>query len=70
MPEILQHASPNWYSLTMLLAILLSAYYWINSAREDSHLSLVYICALACAFIGVKIAYLISEGWMHTGDDR
>ncbi len=70
MLEILDKISANWYSLTMLLAILLSAYYWINTARADSQLTLIYICALTCAFIGAKIAYLFAEGWMHTSEDK
>ncbi|BDS04977.1 diacylglyceryl transferase [Oceaniferula spumae] len=70
MSEVFQNVSPNWYSLTMLLAIILSAYYWIKMSRDDGRLPLVYICALGCAFLGAKVAYLISEGWLHTGDDR
>jgi len=70
MPEILQNTSPSWYSLTMLLAIMLSAYYWIKMSRSDGQLPLIYFCALGCAFLGAKIAYLVSEGWLHTGDDR
>ncbi|MBK1829690.1 prolipoprotein diacylglyceryl transferase [Verrucomicrobiaceae bacterium R5-34] len=70
MPEILQNTSLSWYSLTMLAAILLSAFYWLQMSRDDALLPKVYFCALACAFVGAKLAYLVSEGWMHTGDDR
>ena len=70
MPEILNNISPTWYSLTMILAILLSAYYWINTARTDNQLARIYICALACAFVGAKLAYLFSEGWLFTGEDK
>ena len=54
----------------MLLAILLSAVYWIKHSRTDPQLPLIYLFGLGCAFLGAKAAYMISEGWMHTGDDR
>jgi len=71
MPD-LPFPSPSfsWYSLTMLLAIVLSAGYWIKHSRTDPQLPLIYLFGLGCAFLGAKVAYMISEGWLHTGDDR
>lgn len=70
MPLELPSLSFSWYSLTMLLAIVLSAAYWINHSRNDSQLPLIYLFGLGCAFLGAKVSYMISEGWMHIGDDR
>jgi phosphatidylglycerol:prolipoprotein diacylglycerol transferase len=55
----------------MLGAIVLSAIYWIHSSKKDSRLPLIYFGALGGAFFGAKLAYLISEGWLHmNADDR
>lgn len=62
--------APNAYSLLMLFAILLSAYYWARVAKSDYRLPIIYAIALGCAFLGAKVAYLLAEGWMHTGEDR
>lgn len=54
----------------MLAAILVSAIYWVRVSRSDYRLPIIFIIALAGAFIGAKITYLISEGWLHTGENR
>ena len=54
----------------MLVAILLSAAYWIRVSRSDYRLPIIFMIALASAFLGAKLAYLAAEGWLHTGSDR
>lgn len=41
--------------------------FWLRLARGDRRLLMVYIAALAGAFIGAKLAYLAAEGWMDWG---
>lgn len=59
------------YALTMLIGIIGSAIYWIRRSQSDPLIPLIYGAALACAFIGAKLAYLLSEGWLiAASDDR
>jgi phosphatidylglycerol:prolipoprotein diacylglycerol transferase len=51
----------------MLAGIFVSIFFWSRLARRDDRLLLVYIAALAGAFIGAKLVYLLAEGWMHFG---
>ena len=62
---------PSPYGLFMVAAIVLSSIYWIRSSKKDPRLPLIYFGALGGAFFGAKIAYLVSEGWLHmSSDDR
>lgn len=55
----------------MVAGIVLSSIFWIRSSKKDPRLPLVYFGALGGAFLGAKLAYLISEGWLHmNADDR
>lgn len=49
----------------MLAAIGVSLAWWISRFRRDDRMMLVYVAALAGAFVGAKLVYLGSEGWLH-----
>ena len=51
----------------MLAGIFVSIFFWSRLARRDDRLLLVYIAALAGAFIGAKLVYILAEGWLHFG---
>lgn len=55
------------YGWLMLAGIAVSAFFWTRLARRDDRLLIVYISALAGAFVGAKIAYLLAEGWRDIG---
>lgn len=59
----------NVYSVAMLLGIVGSLGYWVMAAKKDSRMVGVYLGALFGAFIGAKVVYLASEGWLHSGDE-
>ncbi|MBK1833187.1 prolipoprotein diacylglyceryl transferase family protein [Roseibacillus ishigakijimensis] len=67
-------SAPNagfpYYPLTLLLGIILSAVYWIRRSKNDPLIPLIYGAALACAFLGAKLAYLLSEGWLVSASDQ
>jgi len=52
----------------MLAGILVGVVFWSRLARRDDRLVLVYIAALSGAFLGAKLVYLASEGWLHWHD--
>jgi phosphatidylglycerol:prolipoprotein diacylglycerol transferase len=56
------------YGWLMLAGIFVSITVWSRVARRDERLVLIYIAALAGAFIGAKIVYLGAEGWLHWHD--
>jgi phosphatidylglycerol:prolipoprotein diacylglycerol transferase len=56
------------YGWLMLVGIFVSIIFWSRLARRDERLVLIYISALAGAFLGAKIVYLGSEGWLHWHD--
>lgn len=58
------------YSLAMLAGIIGSAIYWIHRSQSDPMIPVIYGTALACAFIGAKLAYLLSEGWLVASSDQ
>lgn len=53
----------------MLTAIAFGAWFWIRQSRSDPRHALIYFAAIAGALLGAKIAYLLSEGWLHTDPD-
>jgi phosphatidylglycerol:prolipoprotein diacylglycerol transferase len=55
------------YGWLMLAGIALSVLFWSRLAQRDRRLVWIYIAALAGAFIGAKIVYLLAEGWMDWG---
>lgn len=56
------------YGWLMLAGILLSIALWLRLAKRDTRLVLIYIAALAGAFLGAKLVYLGAEGWLHWHD--
>jgi phosphatidylglycerol:prolipoprotein diacylglycerol transferase len=52
----------------MLGAIALSLFTWRKTTPRDPRLITIYIAALAGAFLGAKIIYLLAEGWLHWDD--
>jgi phosphatidylglycerol:prolipoprotein diacylglycerol transferase len=52
----------------MLAGIFVSIIVWSRVARRDERLVLIYLAALAGAFLGAKIVYLGAEGWLHWHD--
>jgi phosphatidylglycerol---prolipoprotein diacylglyceryl transferase len=56
------------YGWLMLAGILVSLIVWSRLARRDERLVLIYIAALAGAFLGAKLVYLGAEGWLHWHD--
>jgi phosphatidylglycerol:prolipoprotein diacylglycerol transferase len=56
------------YGWLMLAGIFVSIVMWSRLARRDERLVLVYIAALAGAFLGAKLVYLAAEGWLHWHD--
>src|SRR5580765_6965604 len=53
------------YGWLMLAGIFVGIAFWSRLARRDSRLVLIYIAALAGAFLGAKLVYLAAEGWLH-----
>lgn len=52
------------YGWLMMAAILFTLAFWARIAKRDERLLLIYIAGLAGAFIGAKIVYILSEGWL------
>lgn len=55
------------YGWLMLAGIAISIVFWSRLARRDDRLLMVYVSALIGAFLGAKLVYIFSEGWMHFG---
>ena len=58
------------YGWLMLAGIFVSIALWSRVAKRDSRLVLIYVAALAGAFLGAKIVYLAAEGWLHWHDEN
>lgn len=58
------------YGWLMLAGIFVSIALWSRVARRDERLVLIYLAALAGAFLGAKLAYLVAEGWLHWHDEN
>src|SRR6267378_273377 len=56
------------YGWLVLAGIFVSIALWSRVAKRDSRLVLIYIAALAGAFLGAKLVYLGAEGWLHWHD--
>ena len=53
------------YSLMVLAGIGIGAVYWFRASKHDGRLPLIYFGGLVGAFLGAKLAYLFSEGWLQ-----
>jgi len=58
------------YGWLMLAGIFVSIALWSRVAKRDSRLVLIYVAALAGAFLGAKLVYLGAEGWLHWRDEN
>ncbi|MEY4385415.1 MAG: hypothetical protein RLY20_698 [Verrucomicrobiota bacterium] len=58
------------YGWLMLAGIFVSIALWSRVAKRDSRLVLIYVAALAGAFLGAKLVYLAAEGWLHWHDEK
>ena len=56
------------YGWLMLAGIFVSILLWSRLIKRDDRLVLVYVAALAGAFLGAKLVYLGAEGWLHWHD--
>jgi len=56
------------YGWLTLAGVFMSIFFWSRVARRDSRLVLIYVAALAGAFLGAKVVYLAAEGWLHWHD--
>jgi phosphatidylglycerol:prolipoprotein diacylglycerol transferase len=65
--NMLPHYSTAYGWLT-LAGIFVSIFLWSRAAQRDNRLVLIYVAALAGAFLGAKIVYLAAEGWLHWHD--
>jgi len=54
----------------MLAGVFVSIAYWSRVAKRDSRLVIIYVVALASAFLGAKLVYLGAEGWLHWHDQN
>ena len=55
------------YGWLMLAGIFVSILFWSRLAKRDERLLVIYVAALASAFLGAKLVYLGAEGWLHWG---
>jgi len=58
------------YGWLMLAGIFVSITLWSRVAKRDARLVLIYVAALAGAFLGAKFVYLGAEGWLHWHDEQ
>ena len=56
------------YALMLLFGIAWGAVYWFRESKKDGRVALIYAAGLAGAFAGAKVAFLLSEGWLHFHD--
>lgn len=54
----------------MLVGILVGAAFWYRRSQSDPRVAFVYVAAIGGAFLGAKVAYLASEGWLHVASDH
>ena len=55
------------YNLFLLLGIILAIRFWWNRFQSDDRLTIIFVAAICGAFIGAKILYVISEGFLYSG---
>ena len=58
------------YSIAMIVALGIGAAFWMRKSRDDYRVAFIYLAAIGGAFLGAKIAYLVSEGWLHVHSDH
>lgn len=55
------------YGWLLLAAIALSVLSWRRLSGRDDRLMLIFVGAMAGAFIGAKLVFLLAEGWLDYG---
>lgn len=63
------HQTSLIYPIMMLLAMLFGAYRWQKNNKGNNTMLMVYISAIGGAFLGAKIIYMLSEGYLITSDN-
>lgn len=58
------------YAFTMILGLAIGAVFWMRQSTKDPRVAFIYLAAIGGAFLGAKIAYLVSEGWLHVASDH
>jgi phosphatidylglycerol:prolipoprotein diacylglycerol transferase len=58
---------PSLYPWLLLAGLGVSVVFWSRLSRRDDRLVFIYVGALAGAFAGAKLAYLLAEGWRDLG---
>lgn len=66
-PTIPTDPTTSLYRWTLLLGVVVSMVAWWRLAKTDRRLIPVYAGALAGAFTGAKLVYILAEGWLHIG---
>lgn len=66
----LLHPQSTAYGWLMLGGIMVSLFLWSRMVKKDDRLVILYIAALAGAFMGAKMVYLAAEGWLHWHDEN
>jgi phosphatidylglycerol:prolipoprotein diacylglycerol transferase len=56
------------YSILIIFSTILGLGFWLRLTKKNSSIVGLYIAALAGAFLGAKLAYLLCEGWLAWGD--
>lgn len=64
----MKYAPSTVYGWMMLAGVFAGIIFWSRLARRDERLVLIYVGALAGAFLGAKVVYLAAEGWLHWHD--
>lgn len=65
--------NPTLYPILAIIGVLITSAVWSRmlakkEGPDDGRMLFIYLVALAGAFIGAKIVYLASEGWMRLLD--
>lgn len=66
MPDFPKPAGSPVYLAMMVIGIGIGVVYWSRQAKNDPSLPLIYFGGLVGAFLGAKIAFLVSEAWLFT----
>jgi phosphatidylglycerol:prolipoprotein diacylglycerol transferase len=53
-----------------LLGILVTLVLWWRCGKPPQGILLIYLAGIGGGFLGAKIAYLFSEGWLHSDDPQ
>ncbi len=68
--KAIQSGSFGLYAWIMLGGIVIGGWLWSRRWKKEPHLFGIYVGGLCGAFIGAKILYLVSEGYLHFDDEN